>query len=326
MKIRGKTVFVYDIEVFPNVFILTAKNTESGNKVVYEISDRRNDLPSIRNLFTNKHIMYCGFNVLHYDAPIVSFLLLHYDELIYKPVWEVCKLIKKLSDEIVTSKDGQYTSWSKYKYADLFPSLDLLTMLWSSKLRVGLKELQVTMNYHNVEEYSGDFDAYLRDDQIDEAISYCFNDIESTEELLNRCKGDIDLRLAIENEYKIKALNKDGVNLGMEIIKQRYLAETGLQWKDIRDLRSPCDYLCLNDIIFDFIEFKTPVLQSLLEEVKSLCIDPNDNSFERQFYIGNTKHTLSLGGAHSVNTPEVFKLEEDEILGDFDVTLTHWRN
>ena len=77
---------------------------------------------------------------------------------------------------------------------------------------------------------------------------------------------------------------------------------------------------------FDFIEFKTPVLQSLLEEVKSLCIDPNDNSFERQFYIGNTKHTLSLGGAHSVNTPEVFKLESDEILGDFDVTLTHWRN
>ena len=176
------------------------------------------------------------------------------------------------------------------------------------------------MNYHNVEEYSGDFDAYLRDDQIDEAISYCFNDIESTEELLNRCKGDIDLRLAIEDEYKIKALNKDGVNLGMEIIKQRYLAETGLQWKDIRDLRSPCDYLCLNDIIFDFIEFKTPVLQSLLEEVKSLCIDPNDNSFERQFYIGNTKHTLSLGGAHSVNTPEVFKLEPDEVLGDFDVT------
>ena len=61
MKIRGKTVFVYDIEVFPNAFILTAKNTESGNKVVYEISDRRNDLPSIRNLFTNKRIMYCGY-------------------------------------------------------------------------------------------------------------------------------------------------------------------------------------------------------------------------------------------------------------------------
>lgn len=202
----------------------------------------------------------------------------------------------------------------------MFPSLDLLTMLWSSKLRVGLKELQVTMNYHNVEEYSGDFNSYLRNDQIDEAVSYCYNDIESTEELLNRCRKDIELRLAIEDEYGIKALNKDGVNLGMEIIKQRYLQETGLEWKDIKDLRSPCDYLCLNEIVFDFIEFKTPTLQALLKEVKSLCINPNDNSFERQFYIGNTKHTLSLGGAHSVNTPEIFRLEKDEILGDFDVT------
>lgn len=58
----------------------------------------------------------------------------------------------------------------------------------------------------------------------------------------------------------------------------------------------------------------------MLKEVKSLCINPNDNSFERQFYIGETKHTLSLGGAHSVNTPESFELGPDEILGDFDVT------
>ena len=193
-------------------------------------------------------------------------------------------------------------------------------MLWSSKLRVGLKELQVTMNYHNVEEYSGDFNAYLRNDQIDEAVSYCFNDIESTEELLNRCQGDIDLRLAIEDEYKIKALNKDGVNLGMEIIKQRYLQETGLEWKDIRDLRSPCDVVCLNDIIFDFIEFKTPELQEMLNEIKTLCIAPDDRTFERKFIIGGVLHTLSLGGLHSVNKPEAFVPDSNMILADSDAT------
>ena len=193
-------------------------------------------------------------------------------------------------------------------------------MLWSSKLRVGLKELQVTMNYHNVEEYSGDFNSFLRNDQIDEAISYCFNDIESTEELLNRCQGDIDLRLAIEDEYKIKALNKDGVNLGMEIIKQRYLQETGLEWKDIRDLRSPCSMVCLNDIIFDFIEFKTPELQEMLNEIKTLCIAPDDRTFERKFVIGDVLHTLSLGGLHSVNKPEAFVPDSNMILADSDAT------
>nr|DAE19937.1 MAG TPA: DNA polymerase [CrAss-like virus sp. ctYsL76] len=58
-------------------------------------------------------------------------------------------------------------------------------------------------------------------------IAYNINDVDATEELLNRCKKDIDLRIAIEDEYGVKVLNKDGVNIGMEIIAQKYLAKTG---------------------------------------------------------------------------------------------------
>lgn len=320
MIIRGKTVFVYDIEVFPNLFTLAIKNTESGTNRVYEISSRKNDLPQIVRLFASKSVIYCGFNTIHYDAVIVSFLIMHYSELIALPVWEICKKIKELSDEIVNSKDGQFSSWSKYKYANLFPTLDLLTMLWSSKLRVGLKELQVTMGYHNVEEFEGDFNSWIPENQIDDVISYNLNDINSTEELLNRCKGDIDLRLAIEDEYGIKALNKDGVNLGMEIIKCRYLEETGLNWNDIKDLRSPCDKVCLGEIIFPFIKFKSRDLQEMLKEIKRLCIAPNDREFERKFIIGGVEHTLSLGGLHSVNKPEKFEPKEGFTLADSDAT------
>lgn len=320
MIIRGKTVFVYDIEVFPNLFTLAIKNTESGTSRVYEISSRKNDLFQIVRLFASKSVIYCGFNTIHYDAVIVSFLIMHYSELIALPVWEICKKIKELSDEIVNSKDGQFSSWSKYKYANLFPTLDLLTMLWSSKLRVGLKELQVTMGYHNVEEFEGDFNSWIPENQIDDVISYNLNDINSTEELLNRCKGDIDLRLAIEDEYGIKALNKDGVNLGMEIIKCRYLEETGLNWNDIKDLRSPCDKVCLGEIIFPFIKFNSPDLQQMLDEIKTLCIAPDDREFERKFIIGGVEHTLSLGGLHSVNKPEKFEPKEGFTLADSDAT------
>ena len=77
MIIRGKVVFIYDIEVFPNLFILTAKNTESGARRVFEISDRKNDLPQIVKLFLSKQVIYCGFNIIHYDAPIINFLMMH---------------------------------------------------------------------------------------------------------------------------------------------------------------------------------------------------------------------------------------------------------
>lgn len=83
------------------------------------------------------------------------------------------------------------------------------------------------MEYHNVEEFSGDFNAPISLEDIPRVLAYNLNDVEATEEFLNRCKKDIELRIAIEDQYHISALNKDGVNLGMEIIKKYYLDKTG---------------------------------------------------------------------------------------------------
>ena len=319
MLIKGKTVFVYDIEVFPNLFTITVKNTESENLRSFQISMWQNDLAAIVKLFLNKSIWWCGFNNLHYDDPIINALIMNFTTLISKPAEDILRFIKDLSDEIIMSKDNNFSSWSKYKYAHLFPSLDLLAMRFSQKLRVGLKEMQVTMQYKNVEEYEGDFEKPVSPSQIPTILEYNANDVNSTEELLNKSIKDIELRLAVEEEFGISALNKDGVNLGMEIIKTKYLEATGLQWRDIKDLRSPCDWLCFGDIIFDYIEFKTPELQKLLSDLKQHCADPNDNSFERKFFLGGVEHTFGMGGLHSVNKPEAFEPDDSIVLYDDDV-------
>ena len=51
MLIRGKIVYVYDIEIFPNIFHCTVKNTETKEYILLEISERRNDLQKIVDLF-----------------------------------------------------------------------------------------------------------------------------------------------------------------------------------------------------------------------------------------------------------------------------------
>ena len=319
MLIRNKTVFVYDIEVFPNFFSCTIKNTESGKFKAYTISQWNNDLGQIVELFLNKNIFFCGYNNKHYDDAIISYLILNYNELKWKSIWEINAAIKNLSDTIVQSKDNNFSSWSKYKYANIFSSLDLLAMRFSQKLRVGLKEMQVTMNYHNVEEFDGNFELPILEEQIPQVLSYNLNDVESTEELLARSIDDINLRLAIEDEFNVSALNKDGVNLGMEIIKHKYLQATGLSWNQIKDLRSPCDMVCFKDIIFDYIEFKTPELKNLLEELKQHCANPNDNSFEKKFVLGGVVHTFGMGGLHSVNKPGIFIADDNTVLLDDDV-------
>lgn len=333
MKIRNKTVFVFDIEIFPNVFTCTVKNTETKELIVFEVSDRKNNLQEIVNLFwtvrdpnvnkfnpdlkTDK--IFCGYNNIHYDNPIINYIIDYHRVLQKHPVWEITKSLFNLSNVIISSSDNNFSSWSKWKYATYFETLDLLTMLFSNKLRVGLKEMEVTMQVKNVDEYKGNFQDWLPTSKIDDVLEYNKHDVEATEELLYRCKKDIDLRISIEDEYKIKALNKDGVNLGMEILKQRYLSETGLKWKDIKDLRSPCEFLCLKDIIFDFIEFKTDVLQNLLTDLKQQCINPNDNSFERTFILGKNKYTFGMGGVHTVNKPSCYFSDNQWVTCDVDV-------
>mgnify|MGYP003180939325 CR=1 FL=1 len=317
MIINNLIVYVYDIEVFPNCFHCCLKNTETNNIMLFECSHRKNNIIDLIQLFKSKNIIFCGYNNIHYDNPIIN-LLMSYENLIKDLKWySICEGIYKLSDIIINSDNIE--QWKQFKYGTTYETLDLLTMLFSQKLRVGLKEMQVTMQFHNVQEYEGDFNKPIKDEDIPEMIKYNINDVESTATLLYKCENDIKLRLNIEKEYGIKALNKDGVNLGMEIIKYKYLEKTHKTWWEIKDLRSPCDKIALNDVILPFIKYDTPILQDLLKEMKQQVVSPGRKGYEKHFLMDNLEYSVGVGGIHSVNKPSIFKANEDEIISDVDV-------
>lgn len=325
MLIRNKIILVYDIEVFPNVFHAVVKNTETSHILKLEISERRNDLNKILLLFHQiKHntdcgkYIFCGYNNIHYDNPIINYLIANQNEFINLHYSNLCLRINMLSKEIINSGEG-FQSWYKWKYLVFFDTLDLLTMLYSQKLRVGLKEMQVTMQYSNVQEYEGDFNKPLPVSEIDNMIAYNINDVNSTEALLYKCKSDIDLRLAIEDEYGVKVLNKDGVNIGMKIITHKYLEKTGLTWNQIKDLRSPCDVIELDKVILPMIQFDSKLLQDILIELKKQAVSPGRKGYEKHFIFDDLEWTIGVGGLHTVNKPEAFIPEEGWTISDIDV-------
>ena len=316
MIIKGLIVQVYDIEIFPNCFSLTIKNTETKEFQFFELSDRKNNLIDLVPLFLDKRYIFCGYNNIHYDNPIVNFII-EYKETIKKSTrLDIEYNLFQLSQTIIK---GDLEKWKKWKYANNFETLDLLTMLFSQKLRVGLKEMQVTMKYSNVQEYDGNFEAPIPEEDIPKMIQYNINDVNSTEELLYRCENDIKLRLNIEEEYGIKALNKDGVNLGMEILKTKYLEKTHKTWNDIKDLRSPCNKIALNEIILPFIKFDNPILKDLLNEMKQQVVSPDRKGYNKHFLMDNLEYSVGVGGIHSVNKPSIFIAKEDEVISDVDV-------
>ena len=231
----------------------------------------------------------------------------------------ICSSIFNLSKTITTSSEDNIDAWKHWKYQIWFDTFDILTMLYSNKLRVGLKEIQVTMQYPNVQEFVCDWTKPLPLEDFDSMIDYNINDIESTSELLNRCKKDVDLRIAIEDEYGVRVLSKDGVNIGMKILTQKYLEKTGLTWQDIKDLRSPMSVIPLKDVILPFIKYDSPILQRVLDDMKNQIVSPGRKGYENKFVFNNLRYSVGVGGIHSVNSPEIIIPRDDEMLIDIDV-------
>ena len=325
MKIRGKTVYIYDIEVFPNCFHCSIKHSKTKERYHFEISERKNQYLDLYKFFKDsKDKIMCGYNNIHYDNPIINYMLSAYNIFSSAPWYQICVDVKHLSDIIIDSENA--AAWRKWKYANNFETLDLLTMLFSQKLRVGLKEMQVTMKFHNVQEYTGDFNQNINKNDIDEMIGYNDNDVDSTEELLFRCIDAIKLRLSIQQAYNVDVLNKDGMSIGMEILKQEYLKKTGKSWDEIKDLRSPCDAIDLEKIILPFITYDTPVLKDLLVKLKSLHnVDPGRKGFEYHFLLDGVEVSVGVGGIHTKNSPEIIVPGENEMLLDSDVALAQRR-
>lgn len=337
MIIRGKIVYVYDIEVFQNIFHCSVKNTETNNIYKFEISERKNQLRDLVKFFkqvdkyitwgdyytTNinipANVIFCGYNNLHYDNPIINYIIEYEDKLMQYNIPTICSSIFNLSKTITTSSEDNIDAWKHWKYQIWFDTFDILTMLYSNKLRVGLKEIQVTMQYPNVQEFVCDWTKPLPLEDFDSMIDYNINDIESTSELLNRCKKDVDLRIAIEDEYGVRVLSKDGVNIGMKILTQKYLEKTGLTWWDIKDLRSPMSVIPLKDVILPFIKYDSPILQRVLEDMKNQIVSPGRKGYENKFVFNNLRYSVGVGGIHSVNSPEIIIPRDDEMLIDIDV-------
>lgn len=337
MQIRGKAVFVFDIEVFQNIFHCSVKDTETNTIYKFEISERKNQLRELVKFFKQvdkyitwgeyytttrqieSNIIFCGYNNLHYDNPIINYIIEYEDTLMNHNVFTICSSIFNLSKTITTSKEDNIDAWKHWKYQIWFDTFDILTMLYSNKLRVGLKEIQVTMQYPNVQEFVCDWTKPLPLEDFDSMIDYNINDIESTSELLNRCKKDVDLRIAIEDEYGVRVLSKDGVNIGMKILTQKYLEKTGLTWWDIEGLRSPMDYIPLKDVILPFIKYDSPILNRVLEDMKDQIVSPGRKGYENNFVFAGLRYTVGVGGIHSKNDPEIIIPKEDEMLIDIDV-------
>lgn len=328
MIIKERPVTLYDIEVFPNCFHCTCKDSESHKIYKFEISSRKNQLEELIDFFYFKrteHIM-CGYNNKHYDDIVINYIIFYRNSMKRLGFQRICNSLYYLSKEIISSeKTDNIDKIKEYKYANYFYSFDLMLMLYSYKQQKSLKEIEILLHMPNVQEFDKSFDSRIDEKAIDEMIAYNVNDVESTYSLLNTVKNDIELRLLVEKEWGFDALSMSEVRFGEEILLKELYKHDKRNKTELKSQSKKIGKINLKDIILPFIQYSNPKLKEVLLDVKNaICYPDKSNkkqeNYEKKFVLSNICYSMGEGGIHTINEPRIFKPTAEQYIGHLDVT------
>lgn len=164
----AKLIF-YDIEVFPNLFLVNWKVEGEGKPVVRMIN------PSPAEIEELVRFRLVGFNNRRYDDHILYARLMGYSN----------EQLYKLSQKIVTSKKGAnrdcfFSEAYNLAYTDVYD--------FAAK-KQSLKKWEIELGIHH-QELGLPWDEPVPEEMWTKVAEYCDNDVIATEAVFNHLKGD----------------------------------------------------------------------------------------------------------------------------------------
>lgn len=161
----------YDVEVFPNLFIVCWKRA-GEEKVVKMINPKPNEVEELTRF------KLIGFNNRRYDNHILYARIMGYTE----------DELFRLSQRIVEgSPNSMFGSAYNLSYADVYD--------FSSK-KQSLKKFEIELGLHHVEN-AYPWDRPLDQSHWDEVAEYCCNDVIATEAVFNARHSDFRARVSL---------------------------------------------------------------------------------------------------------------------------------
>lgn len=170
ISVDGDTpIAFYDVEVFPNLFLVNWKTEGEGKPVVRLINPTPTDIEELL------HFRLVGFNCRRYDNHILYARLMGYtNEQLYN-----------LSQKIVSgSKNGFFGEAYNLSYTDVYD--------FAAK-KQSLKKWEIELGIHH-QELGLPWDQPVPEDMWVKVAEYCDNDVLATEAVFEHLKGDFTAR------------------------------------------------------------------------------------------------------------------------------------
>lgn len=330
-----------DIECFWNYFCVTFEEKDTGIQHFFEISPLENisdveELCSYISTIDYYDIEMVTFNGVHYDCPVLNYIVLNRDLLLRYSISDQCKLIKQMSNVII---DGEM--WWKdpnlkpYKYRQRWTDLDYF-LYWSKMLRrekkISLKSIGIQLHYPVVQELPVHHDALVT--KKDLPLLKYYNRIHDISILrymdtkTYKIYGQdtmFDDRIALRRDaiktrgFYRSCLSWDDVKFGYEILLDTYAKRNNTTVKDLPPSQwKPDTPIVINDLISDKVSFKIPAFQKELEQLRSMVVT-DTRSISMVWRQGDVIYDFGSGGLHNrVKTGEI-KAPDGYDYKDWDV-------
>lgn len=298
-------LYVFDCETAPNFFSVVVMEYRGDKGFTFEISNRVNHQKELADfLATNPQLI--GYNSHDYDDVMI----------VAASTGLTNRQLYNLSKKLIESEEGRSLWDLKKKYKLERESIDLLRMLFSKKLRVGLKSLMVTLKWDNLQDLPFAPDEKIPEDKFDEVLEYNFNDVLFTKYLAQTVKDQLNLRVEIEKKWGLNVMSKDGVGTGVSLLLRLYSNTTGRTENSISKGRTHYEDLRLRDCIVGSIEFKSEEFGALLERYR------NQKGLElsEKVEFDGKIYSYGIGGLHTEDESKKYIADDTEVFIDADVT------
>jgi hypothetical protein len=306
--------YVYDIEFYQNFFCVNFRSfPEGGERITFEISSRKNQRKELLEFLEQEGLRLIGYNNVGYDYPV-----LHY--LIESPEISLMIWWKKVQRDIFQERKGIiWESQRKVFQIDLFKINHYDNLARSSSL----KWLEFTKRWHKVQDLPIPPDQVIVDSQMDEMISYCWNDVDFTWELAHDCWNAVTFRENMTEVLGRNVMDYSDVKLGEYLNQKKYEELSGSKYKEFRDLKTYRKSYNMTDIIPDVVEFHTPVMKKFLEELRGRTfIDSKHDVFRYDIVINDGGEVIDCRRREKKDTPAILQKEFEAEWGQHNIMVT----
>lgn len=317
--------YPYDIETYLNCFTIVFKRHSDKAQWRFEISPWKNEgfeLYIFIQQIANSNGVMVGFNNWFFDYPVLHKLMERQGQV-------NAAFLYRYGQQIINDGKGgplakwQHAVWDRDQYC---PQIDLFRIHhFDNKAKMtSLKLLEFNMRMNDIQELPYSPHEDLNQLQLVKVFDYNEHDVDATDKFLGFSMDMLDMRYQLSNKFGENMLNDNDVKIGEKIVVDT-LKKSGVHLKKgMKTLRSE---IRVNEIIFDYINFRTPEFNAALEWFRDLIIYPDeikeedDNKTKKKYTVDfeGFHFDLGLGGIHGSLSETVLRTTKEKKIKDIDV-------